>query len=176
MKVLIQDTKPDRLAAWLSQVSRPDRVCHLANTADQARYLLMHDPYDIVLLERARPDARSDDLIDLARRGNPDCRILDLPQELSARAVVPEIAPRTAVVRWRKMGAPSQKTVTEANGVRWRVFRRIADANIEPPIETAGDSASLSGDLALAPRAPRPSMPSHVAAPERADRRKMQNA
>ena len=122
LKVLIQDSRPDRLVAWLTQVQRPGRTCHLANTAHQAQIMLLSDPYDLVMLEVTRAQAGTTPLGALALQRNPDCRIVDLPETIDAPAETPK------AVQWRKFRAARGRVVTEASGVTWRAFRsQVAD-------------------------------------------------
>lgn len=138
MKILIQDTDADRLVAWLSQINRPGRVCHLANTSDQARWMLMNAPYDMVLLEG--PEARADraELARMALQRNPKCKVVNLPavSKVSAESraqTEAQTAPSDPVVeRVRpKASRPEDELWTdcplvgpEAAKVRWRQFGR----------------------------------------------------
>ena len=121
MKVLIQDSRPDRLIAWLSQVQRPGRICHLANTAHQAQLMLLSDPYDLVLLEATEAEACATQLGELALQRNPDCRIVDLPEVVGLPEVAQDAETKSSVVRWRKFRSTPRKD--GRRGIRGQMAR-----------------------------------------------------
>jgi len=154
VKILIHDPKPDRLVAWLAQVDRPTNTCHIANTAVQARFMLMSDPYDLVLLDVSDGGTSADELGRIAAQNNPTCKVVDLPpfagtdgfdrSEMAAGAAdAPEHAPDLLEEqaeaprlrpKWRQFRRSSGAVAEGASGVKWRSFRRqVAKMPIKAP-------------------------------------------
>ncbi|MEM6609907.1 MAG: hypothetical protein AAF689_15175 [Pseudomonadota bacterium] len=151
MKILILDREPARLAAWLTQISRPGRTCHLANTAEQARYMLMSDPYDLVCLEPSEAPGSDDDLSRVAAMRNPSCRVIDLPyavgldglrasnpaKDQQEPATVPSSETDKGRPKWRRLGnfsVPETAAMNDPDGgdIRWRAFRMKKPVRLEP--------------------------------------------
>lgn len=183
MKVLIQDSAPDRLVAWLAQIHRPGRVCHVANTREQARFMLLSDTYDMVLLELPAEGACQSEFVTLAQTRNPECRVVDLPEmvgmgektapptedvapvasqpeDLSVAQPAASEAPlvaKTPEVVWRPIGARTGTVRKEGSGVTWRSFRRRAD--VEPPSPRPQPVAQPAAEVRQAPSAPQLTLP-----------------
>lgn len=134
MQILIMDRDPSRLAAWHKHMGRPGRTCHLAKSTEEARNLLMSDPFDLVILE---PGAAAE-LTGVAALHNPRCQVVDLPSRRDDIARQQQPNPQ----KWRRMGMVGDTKAVQAKQdgpVKWRAFRRIGTWHVTDAQLTATD-------------------------------------
>lgn len=100
MKTLILEEDPVRARSWVATYGGADQCCHHAQSAAQARLMLIAARYDRLCLRLSEQGGATHALLSVARAVNPDCEIVDLASKTrrpvsgpSLGAVLREVQP-----------------------------------------------------------------------------------